>query len=385
MASLRKIPGCKNWIACYTLPDGRRRQRSTGTPDRKTAVRIANEAEEAGKRMRTARQFHRILSGIYTQVTGDALPMSRVRDYFPAWLKRKEPELSESTNTFYKIKANDFLAFLGERADLEMNRIAQADVIGFRNKEMERLSATSVNHSVKFLRMVFKSARADGVLLDNPAEFVGTVANRHRTKRRAFTLPELKLVLDHAGPEWQSMIYFGLYTGQRLGDIAVLTWQNVDLAQKEIRLQTTKTERQQILPIAEPLLRHIMTLPSSDDPKSPLHPRAHEIVTREGRVGSLSREFYEIMTSAGLAKKKTHKKEENGFGRRGRHAVNEISFHALRHTATSLMKNAGISPAIVQEFIGHDSEAINRVYTHIETSSMRRAADALPDLIRKAD
>ena len=28
----------------------------------------------------------------------------------------------------------------------------------------------------------------------------------------------------------------------------------------------------------------------------------------------------------------------------------DISFHALRHTATSLMKNASISPALVQEF-----------------------------------
>ena len=382
MASLRKIPGCQNWIACFTLPDGRRKQNSTGTSNRKLALKIATEAEQAARNMRTARQFHRILSGIYTQVTGDTLPVSKVSDYFESWLKRKEPELSASTNDFYGIKSRDFLAHLGDRAALEMNRITQADIIAFRNKESERLSATSVNHSVKFLRMVFKSARADGVVLDNPAEFVGTVANRHRTQRRAFTLPELKLVLDHSGPEWRSMIYFGLYTGQRMGDIAALTWQNVDLEQREIRLQTAKTERQQIIPIAGPLLRHIMTLPSSDDPKAPIHPRAHEIVTREGRVGTLSREFYEIMMDAGLVKKKTHKKKTDANGRRGRHTVNEISFHALRHTSTSLMKNAGISPAIVQEFIGHDSEAINRVYTHIETESMRRAADALPDLIR---
>ena len=383
MASLRKIPGCNNWIACYALADGRRRQRSTGTRDRKTALRIANEAEAAARNMRTARQFHRILSGIYTHVTGDSLPTSTVKDYVEAWLKRKAPELSENTNIFYRTKAKDYLDYLGERANLEMSRLTQADVIGFRNKEMERLSATSVNHSVKFLRMVFKSARADGVILDSPAEFVGTVANRNRTQRRAFTLPELKLVLDHSGPEWRSMIYFGLYTGQRLGDLAVLTWQNIDLDQREIRLQTAKTERQQILPIATPLLRHIMSLPISDDPKAPVHPHAYEIVTREGRAGSLSREFYEIMMDAGLVKKKTHKKKTDAFGRRGRHAVNEISFHALRHTATSLMKNAGISPAIVQEFIGHDSEAVNRIYTHIETDSMRRAADALPDLIRE--
>lgn len=383
MASLRKIPGCQNWIACFTLPDGRRKQQSTGTANHKLALKIANEADQASRKMRTARQFHRILSGIYTEVTGDTLPVSTVRDYLEGWLKRKGPEISESTNAFYTVKTRDFLDHLGDRATLEMNRITQADIIAFRNRETERLSATSVNHSVKFLRMVFKSARADGVVLDNPAEFVGTLTNRHRTKRRAFTLPELRLVLDHSGAEWRSLIYFGLYTGQRLGDIAALTWQNVDLGQREIRLQTAKTERQQIIPIAVPLFRHIMTLPSSDDPKSPIHPRAHEIVTREGRVGTLSREFYEIMMNAGLVVKKTHKKKTDANGRRGRHAVNEISFHALRHTATSMMKNAGISPAIVQEFIGHDSEAINRVYTHIETESMRRAADALPDLIRK--
>ena len=44
------------------------------------------------------------------------------------------------------------------------------------------------------------------------------------------------------------------------------------------------------------------------------------------------------------------------------------------------MKNAGISPAVVGEFIGHESDAVNRIYT----ASMRRAADALPDLISTA-
>jgi site-specific recombinase XerD len=46
------------------------------------------------------------------------------------------------------------------------------------------------------------------------------------------------------------------------------------------------------------------------------------------------------------------------------------------------MKNAGISPAIVQEFIGHDSATISRHYTHIETEAMQKAANALPDLLK---
>jgi integrase len=39
----------------------------------------------------------------------------------------------------------------------------------------------------------------------------------------------VRAILNLADEEWRSMILFGLYTGQRLGDIASLRWNNVDL------------------------------------------------------------------------------------------------------------------------------------------------------------
>ena len=46
------------------------------------------------------------------------------------------------------------------------------------------------------------------------------------------------------------------------------------------------------------------------------------------------------------------------------------------------MKNAGQSPAIVEEFVGHDSAEMNRIYTHIGIEAMRKAGNAaLPDLV----
>jgi integrase len=81
-----------------------------------------------------------------------------------------------------------------------------------------------VNHQVKFLRMVFRNARRDAIVGDDPAEFVDTVRKGNTAARRPFTVPELKATLSVANPEWRSMILFGLYTGQRLGDVATLTW-----------------------------------------------------------------------------------------------------------------------------------------------------------------
>jgi integrase len=305
-----------------------------------------------------------------------------VEEYLTGWIDRKRLEVAASSIGEYERITKDFVRFLGTRARKHMDAITVRDAARYRDHLAKRVSGATVNKTLKIIRSAWGRAFRDGVVPENIFARVDRVKTRRTDTKRAFTLPELKRLMDVATDEWRSMIMFGLYTGQRLGDIATLTWHNVDTAAGEIRLRTTKTGRQQILPIASPLARHIATLPAGDDPGQPLHPKACEIVTREGRTGTLSRQFYDVMVDAGLVPKRTH--EGKGKGREAKRKVNSVSFHALRHTATSLMKNAGISPAIVEEFIGHESAAVSRVYTHIETDAMRRAADALPDILPAA-
>src|SRR5262249_8476082 len=91
--------------------------------------------------------------------------------------------------------------------------------------------------------------------------------------------------------EWRSLILFGLHTGQRLYDLAELTWDNVDLLRDEIRFEARKTGRRLILPIAPPLRRHLESLPQGDTPGAPLHPLAYEAATTQGNVATLSTQF----------------------------------------------------------------------------------------------
>ncbi len=386
MASLRRFPLSKYWFACFTMPDGRRVQRTTKETDRKKAQRLAEQFEEASRGRITARQAQRVISEIYARATGERLPSSTVREYFDSFLARKKPETAPATFVFYSGKARGFLTFLGVKAEAEIARVSAPEILAFRRAEAERISAPSVNHALKFLRMVFEQAKRDGLLMDNPSEGVALLKRRTESNRRPFTLPELSRLLEAANGEWRSMVLFGLYTGARLGDVARLTWANVDLEHDELRFKAGKTGRNMVLPLAAPLRRHLASLPAGDDPKQPLHPRAAGILHRQnGRVGSLSVQFHDLMAAAGLVPAKDHRRDREkatgGNGRATPRQGTEISFHALRHTATSLMKNAGVSPAIVGEFIGHESDAVNRIYTHIETASLRRAADALPDLL----
>lgn len=221
--------------------------------------------------------------------------------------------------------------------------------------------------------MLFRAARRDGVLVDDPSEFVNAVKAESSTSgRRAFTLPELEAILGIADPEWRSLILFGLYSGQRLGDLARLTWANVDLERNELRLVTEKTGRVVILPLAAPLRDHLESLPSADDVTSPIHPRAAAT-----NKTTLSGQFVQLLVQAGL---RAQRDNTSAAGGSSRHRQHDLVFHSLRHTTVSLLHAGGVAQDVSETFVGHSSNATHKLYVHSDRESLQRAADLLPTL-----
>ncbi len=381
MASLWKRDNSRFWTACFTDRAGKQRKRSTGTTNQREAQRIAEKYEEAARKRRTSRQVREVIGDLHRELTGEELPVITVRAFFNGWLERKKVETSSATIAFYAKTAGKFLAYLGTMADQEIGEVTREHVTRFRNEEAKTLAPKTVNHDLKCLKMIFKAARRDGALIEDPCEFVDTI---RRTAigmtRRAFTLPELRAILAVADEEWRSLVKFGLYTGQRLGDLACLTWANLDLARGEIRLATRKTGRRMILPMATPLRQHLESLPAGGKPDVPLHPRAFAVVARNGKSGALSNQFADLLAQAGLRERQSHKAKADGQGRTGKRQSNALSFHSLRRTATTLLHEAGIPAAVAQELIGHDSEEIHRLYVNVGREAMEKAAAALPAL-----
>jgi len=303
-----------------------------------------------------------------------------VRGFAENWLALKEAEVAPFTLVCYKKSVAKFLAYLGEAADSDISEIRKASITGFRNELLQAVSPGTVNFDLKLVQAVFRAAKAGGYLLEDPAEFVDTVRRETgRIKRRGFALDELKSVLAVADDEWRSMIKFGLYTGQRLSDIAALTWSNIDLERNVIRLTTRKTGKSLTIPMANPLRSHIVLLPTAVNPRDPLHPRAFRVVSSKTRnAGRLSNEFVDLLASVGIRQQVSHGKSGKGFG--VRRASSELSFHSLRHTAVTLLKDAGIPQAVVQELIGHDSQQMSALYTHVGQEALAKAAAALPDI-----
>ena len=178
------------------------------------------------------------------------------------------------------------------------------------------------------------------------------------------------------------MILIGLYSGARLSDVALLTWENIDVQAGELRFVARKTGKTIILPLDGPLAAHIEALPAPDSPRTPLHPRAFAIVEKQGKTGRLSNQFAALLAQAGLRKKQPHRKSnDKEHARRRRNG--ELSFHCVRHTAVTLLKEAGIPQAVVMELVGHDNEEMSQHYTRVGRTALEGAARAFPDLLTR--
>ena len=151
----------------------------------------------------------------------------------------------------------------------------------------------------------------------------------------------------------------------------------------EIYLTTRKTGKRLALPIAAPLHEHLEKLANKDDARAPVHPKAFALVTaQKGRVVSLSNQFSEILVAAGLRTPRYEGKRHvsRGIGRDGRREGMDVSFHSLRHTSISLLKDAGIPDAVIMALVGHDTVAMSQRYTHVGKESLANAAAKFPDL-----
>ena len=58
--------------------------------------------------------------------------------------------------------------------------------------------------------------------------------------------------------------------------------------------------------------------------------------------------------------------------------VNQFSAHKLRHTAATLMVGNGVDIKTVQEVLGHEHLNTTEIYTHIENTELKIAAEANP-------
>jgi len=392
MPSIHRQPGRPYWFCAFSIwnPEtltSKRVFRSTKTRDKKQAVEICRVWHKAALKARNgklsvdaAREvIAQGVSNVFTAANVESLPSALIKSWCETWTEAKAIETEESTYARYKRVIERFTVFLGEaKSKRDLSTLQASDIARFRDREAKELSRSTANLSVKVLRICLGEAVRQGLLAVNPAVRVKLLKSTAESKRRAFTLTEIKRILKACDDnvEWRGLVLFGLYLGQRLGDLARLTWRAVDMENGEIAFSTRKTGRRVVLPLVQPLTDYLASLPVSDNPNAFIFPGA----ASAKRTASLSNQFREILVEAGLVQPLPRGHKSTGKGRSQAREASEISFHSLRHSAVTMLKAAGVSDFIARDIVGHESAAISRQYTHLTTDDQRAAMRRLPDV-----
>jgi integrase len=387
MASITKDshdpPKSPFWIACFTGPDGRRLKKSTKTTDRKLAEKLANEWEELGKAGRAGRltesHCRKVIAEMYERTVGEPLHFRTAREYLTEWVESKRNETEERAFLKYEQIIHEFLGHIGAKADRLLREIAPADIRSWRDAlKRKGLSAPTVNHAIKILRMPFKAAHDAGYIEINPntKSTVKPIRDEARNVSKDVFTPEQITALIEAAPseDWKGAILCGYYTGLRLRDVADLEWSAVDLNARIITVATRKTRKDVILPI-HPQFASWLKKQTRGIGKAPVFP------SLAGKAGGgksgLSMAFKRIMDRAKI--KGRLLRDATGEGR----SQSSLSFHSLRHSFNSKLADAGVAGEIRQKLTGHTSALMNEVYTHREIATLRAAVEKLPTLAVK--
>ena len=100
-------------------------------------------------------------------------------------------------------------------------------------------------------------------------------------------------------------------------------------------------------------------------------PERNKKVLSDNRALFGSRDNNRISTSA------VHRLVKKALLQAGLDAT-QLSAHKLRHTAATMMLSGGVDVKTVQEVLGHENLNTTQIYTHIENTELKIAAEANP-------
>jgi len=263
-----------------------------------------------------------------------------------------------------KVSAKAILNGFGSEismADVNPQRLA-----AYRDARMKVVSPSTIQKEFAFLSHMFNVARREwGLPVENPvAEIARPKVRNNRT--RFLTKEEAQKLLDIAQKSRNKNLYpyllVMMHTGMRPSEAAGLTWGDVDLDARLVKLQITKTD-----------MRYV-----------PLTEMA-ENVLRSIRPVNAGKDVYVFLPPSSLKSKQIldvpchHFKRSFGTAR-AKAGLEDVHLHDLRHTAASHLIMAGVDIRTLAEILGHKTMQMVHRYTHLLNAHKLKAVDLINSL-----
>ncbi len=226
-----------------------------------------------------------------------------------------------------------------------------------------------------YINGVFKKAMRDRIITENPCDYVDLPLFRSKcTPDREKTAEERTL----SGDERKALLYkindssnvasmaveLSLYTGMRVGELAALKWEDINLEHRTIRIcrseKNSRLKKERY--ISSTKNDKIRVIPLTDDMARVLR-KVKEFEFKNGWLGE-----YVFQDDRGrVYASRISDCAVNNTTTAEFH--NKKSIHAIRRTLNSNMKCAGVSGTVAASLLGHTEKVNEENYTY-DMSSM---------------
>lgn len=297
-------------------------------------------------------------------------------DVLTRFLKDRKPEIASTTYDSYLVYQERHLepAFGSRVAD----EVTRDELKEWMSKLRENgMAASSVNRMLQVIRAAYNHALEGKRVVHNPAAKLKAPKGPKMREVRALTDDEIRLVLAACKTQRaRALVYVGLNTGMRLGELMAMRWEWVDYQRKMIRVPASveagfvpKGKKERELPLFGDLALVLVQYLQATDPTNPGRGPVFSGVNWRRWAAAIRKRAAKIRAAeAGL------KKDE--VTERWREFAVPFRWHLLRHTFISRLVMDGISLRIVQAIAGHASIRTTEQYAHL-------APDAYDTVMRR--
>lgn len=313
-------------------------------------------------------------------------------DFTIEWYNtNKKPFISHSTHCGYRTMLNKhiFPAF----ADRHMRAIRPVELQAFIN-EFEGASKSQITNALTLLNAIFAAAKAERIVLSNPAENLRKPASTPPKTKSAFTEDERRRIVEqtiqHPHGDYLAVMY---YTGMRPGEVRGLKWGDFDWDAKLIHVQ-----RDIDYAGGEAVVGTLKTkaadryIPITAELESILYPKRElpDTFLFRGKNGNALAEatarrwWISLMAACGMAEDVRGTLNYSRKDIRGTLRPT-VTPHTMRHNFITMCWEQGLDIMLTMKIVGHaDYQTTRNIYTHLSSKNLNDAKLQLDSMFKKS-
>ena len=266
-----------------------------------------------------------------------------------------------------RLQLSRFIAWCLERSVTQADSVTpqmlerfQRHLFYYRKQDGGPLSISSQSHWLTSLRSWMAWIKDQGVIQSNPALDLQLPKEEKRLPRHALSREEVEAILEQpditrpCGLRLRAILEVLYSSGVRRREVLNLELGDIDRERRVILVRLGKGNKDRFVPLGERALHWLDKYLAEARPQLCDDPQQQIVfVSAQGsplHANYISSLVRRLMNQAGITKKG--------------------ACHLFRHTAASLMLDAGADIRHLQEILGHESLCTTQIYTHVSIAKL---------------